>query len=247
MELRFQAFPKLNIFLFCGARRKDSFHEIVSLFQKTSSFYDDIILNYEESPCSSVTVRGLEEYVAESESSVYKVCVEWLKKTKHSARIHLDIKKGIPVKSGLGGGSADAGAVLLALERCTGNRTKLSSLVKIGLSAGSDVPFFLYDCDAAIVSGRGEIVKPIEVRNDIEFDVFPGPEPKESTEKAFARLDAIKKSSVLPTAADLVYAYRENPKLWVNTNDFECLYHKPSPEAFLTGSGNFWFTIRIIK
>ena len=247
MEINVTAYPKLNIFLFVGAKRKDGYQEIMSLFQKTDCFRDEICLRYEDASSTQIAVSGLENCVSEKESTVYKACTSWLKATGRTAAIDIDITKGIPVKAGLGGGSSDAGAVILALERCTGNKLGIKALVKVALEVGSDVPFFVYGCDAAIVSGRGEVVHPIEIRNDLEFDVFLGAQPKKGTKEAYELLDSRGECSVLPTGADLVYAYRENPAQWGHTNDFALLYEKPCKDAFLTGSGNAWFTIRIIK
>lgn len=246
MELRTEALAKLNLCLYVGKREVNGYHNLISLFQKTDKFKDQIFFSYDDEVNeSSISVSGLQECCRNEESTVYKACEIWLKETKHKAKIVIDIIKGIPCKSGLGGSSSDAGSVLLLLERASGNHTSINKLVKIAKSVGSDVPFFVYDCNAAVVSGQGEIVCPIEERNDLDFDIFFSPQQKKSTSDAYRLLDQRDTAKILPKLSDIVYEYRENPLYWGFENDFEVLYEKPVKKAFLSGSGNAWFTVKI--
>jgi len=89
------------------------------------------------------------------------------------SRIDISIKKSIPVAAGLGGGSADAAAVLLYLAKISGQDIKLADLAEWGAVLGKDVPFCVYACaaanpdlgykgaGAALAEGAGEIITPV--------------------------------------------------------------------------------------
>jgi 4-diphosphocytidyl-2-C-methyl-D-erythritol kinase len=74
--------------------------------------------------------------------------------------LQIELQKRIPCAAGLGGGSSDAAAVLLALARLWQLQLTAAELVKLAASLGSDVPFFLYG-GLALCEGRGELVRPL--------------------------------------------------------------------------------------
>jgi 4-diphosphocytidyl-2-C-methyl-D-erythritol kinase len=90
-------------------------------------------------------------------------------------RIHL--RKHIPVAAGLGGGSGDAAATLLALDELFGHPLPPASLAQLAASLGSDIPFFLQD-RPALGTGRGDIIRPLDffpaLRGSFFFLVHPG-------------------------------------------------------------------------
>lgn len=244
MELRLTAYPKINLCLYVGKKGRDGYHSLISLFQKTDFYKDDITITYENSDETKITVTGLEDVCPDvRESTVYQAALIWLSEYRKHALINIHVDKHIPVRAGLGGGSSDAGAVLLALEAFNGKPSGLQKLTRIAMKIGSDVPFFVHDCDAAVVSGKGETVLPIEVRNDIDFEIFFDGQEKKSTKEAYGRLDERPFIAPLPSASDLVYEYRENPRYWSFSNDFEVLYEKPAGKCFLSGAGPAWFTV----
>jgi 4-diphosphocytidyl-2-C-methyl-D-erythritol kinase len=90
-------------------------------------------------------------------------------KTSQGARIHLF--KRIPQAAGLGGGSSDAAAALFGLNRLWKLGLSTNELAELGARLGSDIPFFLHSCAAAICKGRGEIVEPVLQRLSLWFVV----------------------------------------------------------------------------
>jgi 4-diphosphocytidyl-2-C-methyl-D-erythritol kinase len=81
------------------------------------------------------------------------------KSTKCDAGARIELRKHIPWGVGLGGGSSDAAATLLALNELWGLRLPLSKLIRLAFELGSDVPFFLHK-GTALVEGKGEKVRP---------------------------------------------------------------------------------------
>jgi len=148
-----KAYAKINLSLFVTGLREDGFHEIKSIFLKIGLF-DAIWISPDTRPIvtSSSGPEGARNIVWEA----LKNRPYW---------VH--IRKNIPIGAGLGGGSSDAAAVLKFFEK--------SRAFKSAHLIGSDVPFFLFESNAAIVTGRGEVVEPFEVSRPFYIVLFnPG-------------------------------------------------------------------------
>ena len=152
---------KVNLFLRVTGRRDDGFHEIYSLFQPIS-LYDE--LTVETSDGDSITVEcrapGVPSGASSSDNLAYRAADLLLREAGLKRAVVIEIKKEIPVGAGLGGGSGNAAAVLMALNELTGARFDGESLREMGAALGSDVPFFIMK-SPAIARGRGEILEPI--------------------------------------------------------------------------------------
>lgn len=142
-------------------RRPDGFHEIRTLYQ-TVSLHDTLHITQIPGPieivCSDPRVPCGESNLVFKAASSFKDAAG----IKAGARI--EIEKRIPVAGGLGGGSSNAAAVLMALSRVWGTELDLKQLIKLAASIGSDVPFFLFG-GTAVGVGRGEEVY---VTEDVE-------------------------------------------------------------------------------
>ncbi|TDG86404.1 4-(cytidine 5'-diphospho)-2-C-methyl-D-erythritol kinase [Lentilactobacillus hilgardii] len=90
----------------------------------------------------------------------YKAAQIFLKETRIQTGLKILIEKNIPVAAGLGGGSSDAAAVFKALNNLFDVGLSFETLAKVGLQVDSDVPYCIYG-DTALVSGRGEIITPL--------------------------------------------------------------------------------------
>ena len=147
-----QAPAKLNLGLRILGRRPDGYHEIRSLMIRVS-LYDKIRLREASAgikvDCDHREVPGDEGNIAFRAARVFGEEFGPVRGLK------IEIKKGIPVAAGLGGGSSDAAAVLLGLRRMFAPRLPLQELRKVSARIGADVPFFLFP-GAARVAGVGE-------------------------------------------------------------------------------------------
>ncbi len=157
---------KLNLTLLVTGKRDDGYHDISSLFTPIS-LYDEVHLAVEDvnGESDSITVTCDNSNVpCDSTNLVWKAAEFFLARAGLEKKIHvcIDIKKNIPVGAGLGGGSSNAACVLLGLNRLSGGCLDAKKISEIALSIGSDVPFFLLE-SAAIASGRGEILRPVEL------------------------------------------------------------------------------------
>lgn len=153
----FLAPAKVNVFLHITGQRADGYHTLQSAFQLLD-FYDTVSLK----PTSDNKIKRITkiDVIPEHED----LCVRAAKALQQAASckqgVEIKLKKRIPMGGGLGGGSSDAATVLLALNQLWGIHFTRDALMKIGLSLGADVPFFIYG-QSAWVEGIGEILTPL--------------------------------------------------------------------------------------
>jgi 4-diphosphocytidyl-2-C-methyl-D-erythritol kinase len=155
-EARLRAFAKINLDLRVLARRPDGFHELRTIFQ-TISLADRIDISF--APARR-TVIELDDALQIPGNLVVRAAGAAMDAMRTTGRVHLRLVKRIPMGAGLGGGSSDAAAVLLALPALAGRRLDLQKLSALAAGLGSDVPFFLQGGTAAGI-GRGTELFPL--------------------------------------------------------------------------------------
>jgi len=145
---------KINLCLSVLGRRPDGYHEVEMLMQMVGLF-DEVTVSLGGTGisvrCDSLAVPSGEGNIA------WKAAAEMLRISSKEAGLAIEIKKNIPVAAGLGGGSGNAAAVLVATNRLLGMDFDREQLAEIGARIGMDVPFFFYG-PTAIARGRGEIL-----------------------------------------------------------------------------------------
>ena len=240
MELKAPA--KVNFHLAVGPRRADGYHPIMSVFQ-TCSLCDTLDVSLAPGPFH-VDVTGLEGLCEKGKSTLDKAALLWHEMYGLDGKLTVRVTKNIPSQAGLGGGSSDAASLILWLNGKTGRNLPKEELMAFGARIGCDVPFFVSQCRAAIVSGVGEIVRPIEARTDLEgFIIIPKSE-KVSTAEAYRALDSRETIPELESAEELEREYRRPFTQWAFRNDFELVNMVPEIEVpegerlLLTGSGS---------
>lgn len=191
------AYAKINLFLDVTGKRSDGFHEIKSIMQ-TVSLVDELEVTAElsdETKIHLLVTVGEELFSlgitpetlgASEDNLVYKAAMLYLDKAALTARIEASLNKRIPVAAGLAGGSADAAAMLRALNKFFG-RFSDSELSAIGAELGSDVPFCL-NGGTAFCTGRGEKLVNLSYTPDLCIVVAIG-KARISTKSAYAALD----------------------------------------------------------
>lgn len=170
---------KLNLFLEVHARRADGFHEIESLMVPVA-WYDRVVAVAEPSTKIRFECR-LSRTLAPSTVPLGddNLCVRAARLLRQraglSAGLRLTLEKRIPAESGLGGGSSDAAATLLAVNDAWRLGWDRARLMPLAAELGSDVPFFLL-AGAAIARGRGEQLEPVAGLGHLSFVVMRPPE-----------------------------------------------------------------------
>ncbi|MEI6223316.1 MAG: 4-(cytidine 5'-diphospho)-2-C-methyl-D-erythritol kinase [Deltaproteobacteria bacterium] len=160
MRLRCPAHAKVNLVLRVGPLRPDGFHELSTLFAPLD-LADEVVVSVGSTP-GPVTCRcpGHPELDG-PENLAARAATALLGRLGRRDRVAIRIEKRVPVVAGLGGGSADAAAVLRCLARALGVRDR-RLLAEVALGIGSDVPFFL-GSGPAWAGGRGERLRPARV------------------------------------------------------------------------------------
>ena len=156
-----KSYGKINWFLGVGDLREDGYHEIRSLMQKIA-LYDEIeiaIASFDSITCNYLVPVDGESLLGRTLVALRRLCP-----ALSEIRFTINIKKSIPPGSGLGGGSSNVATLLRFLPPLLGIHVAEGELLKVALSLGSDVPFFLYNTPFALVRGRGEEVIPLHHR-----------------------------------------------------------------------------------
>ena len=144
---------KINLSLRVLAREADGFHSIETVFQRIA-LGDDVRVHIRE---LTRTLRcGVMRDAPEQENLAYRAAEAYAKETGWPHGFEIVIKKRIPIGGGLGGGSADAAAVLRILNALAEKPLAADALCELGARIGSDVPFLVSDHAIAIGWGHGE-------------------------------------------------------------------------------------------
>lgn len=162
--MRVLAPAKLNLFLHITGRRPDGFHDLQTVFQLVDlhdvvnlETRDDGLIRRQPAPSDPLlaSLDDAADLTVRAARLLQQECA-----TSLGASIH--VEKRIPAGGGLGGGSSDAAAVLLGLNRLWGLGWPAERLADLGLSLGSDVPVFVHGRNA-FASGRGEQLSPVQL------------------------------------------------------------------------------------
>ena len=153
--MKTQAFAKLNLTLEVLGRRDDGFHEVRTILQ-TIDLADWI----EVVPSPALRVECDDPSLNGQANLVWRAAECLAQHGKIQPRAHIRIQKGIPTGMGLGGGSSDAAAALIALNQLWGLSMTTDDLAPVAAELGSDVPFFLSG-GTALAQGRGEQITPL--------------------------------------------------------------------------------------
>ena len=180
---------KLNLSLEVTGRRDDGFHELVSVMQAIDLSDELVAL---PSPDGSLSFECNDPALLESDENTVLTAARLLRESlgvEQGARLLL--RKSIPVAAGLGGGSVDGAAALVALSLLWDVPVRRERLLEIGAAVGSDVPFFLGESATALVEGRGETITALPLMPSawavIVVPEVPVPSPK--TRVLFRMLD----------------------------------------------------------
>ena len=145
---------KVNLFLRVLAREAEGFHGIETLFCLLS-LADDLRVDQREDHDVTINTNGA-DLGPDRDNLAVRAAGAVLEATGRRFGVHLELTKRIPVRAGLGGGSSNAAAALVAVNHLAGNAVPRHELLQMGARLGSDVPFFLSGGTLALGWGHGE-------------------------------------------------------------------------------------------
>ena len=212
MSVTVRSFAKINLGLCIGPLRPDGFHDLRTIYQ-TIALHD--VIRVEVTRGTGIEIRCRDPRVPKDQSNTcYRIVEPAMAAMWAKGRVVIKIDKKLPVQGGLGGGSANAVAVLLALERLFKRDLTDSEKRRIATDVGSDLPLFLMG-GTVLGIGHGEEVYPYPDLPSVAC-VIATPEISISTPQAFADWDRLEASA----------------------NDVAELAATPSKAAKLTGSSS---------
>lgn len=187
-ETRETAWAKLNLSLDVTGKRDDGYHELVMLMQ-TVSVGDELTLTRNDSGRLSA-VCNLRFIPTDERNLAVRAAQTYLRAIGAEGQgLHIRMEKRTPVGAGMGGGSADAAAVLRALNRLYGERFSRRELEELAQGIGSDVAFCVAG-GTSLARGRGELLEDLPALPECCF-VIAKPEFSISTPELYKKLDSV--------------------------------------------------------
>lgn len=185
------SYAKLNLYLRVLNTREDNYHNLKTLFARID-LKDKIILRLRRDSQIKIICRHPDVPVDET-----NLCYRSAKLIQNEYNIgkgiDIEIIKRIPVASGLGGGSSNAAATLLGIDKLWQLKLPRSKIAKLARKIGADVPFFIYNTTLAEGRGRGDIIKPIFSKQPVRlWFLLAVPAIKVSTPLIFTAWDKAK-------------------------------------------------------
>jgi len=174
---------KVNLCLQIVNRRPDGYHNLRSLMTAVS-VWDELQFR----PAETFQVTDPFGFLLDENNTVWKAARLLAEAASKPLGFTVTLTKCIPEQAGLGGGSSDGAATLLALRRLWRLRWSWQKLVPLAAKVGADVPFFLCPTGAAVVEGIGERLTPVQLPQ--LWFVLAKPSEEMPTQKAFALWDA---------------------------------------------------------
>lgn len=245
--VKIKANAKINISLSILGKREDGYH-LIDTVMHSVGLYDEISLKKSEK--ISVICEGLD--VAEQENIAYRAAKLFFETFGISGGAEIVIQKHIPAAAGLGGGSADAAAVLLGLNKLYSVNAANVELRKVALKLGADVPFFI-EGGCQRCEGIGELLTPVKPLSR-GYVLLAKAEEKPSTAEMYRILDS--KKTVFCDTNAVINAIKSNDLYGLSdcmSNSFEQIWEQSVAKdkllkfeplkVSLSGSGPTWFAL----
>lgn len=208
-EISVFAPAKINLFLEITGKKENGYHTIETLFAKLA-IGDDIKISAQKAPKTNIELKVRGPFGAglkgDKTNLAYKAAATFFDYFKINAECKIRLEKNIPLGSGLGAGSSDAAAVLLALCNLFNielNSKRLKDLVALGTKLGADVPVFLYQETFCKAQGIGEILTPLKSKIKSPYIIVAYPGESSDTATAYSRLSINSKEKILTQASNL--------------------------------------------
>ncbi|MFG6401953.1 MULTISPECIES: 4-(cytidine 5'-diphospho)-2-C-methyl-D-erythritol kinase [unclassified Microbacterium] len=179
---------KINVFLEVGDVQEDGYHDVATAYQAVSLYEDLWASDAEEITAHVSGDVPLGDVPVDERNLAVRAALLLAAATGTDRGAHLEIRKSVPVAGGMGGGSADAAAALVACDALWGTGLSTAELARLGARIGADVPFSLLG-GTAIGTGRGDELSPALAHGRFDW-VLVLSEEGMSTPVVYGELDA---------------------------------------------------------
>ncbi len=254
-KVRLKAYAKINLGLDVIGRREDGYHLLETVMQSVD-IYDTVSVCRSSNAGITVKCSGLS--IPQEKNIAYKAAAAFFKAVglPENTGVSIKIIKRIPSQAGMGGGSSDAAATLVALNRIFKTKLSEAELCSIGEKVGADIPFCI--CGGTrLVRGIGEIITKLDDCADCYFVIAKGNDGV-STKEAYERVDsakglislrvekvieALSKGDFDALKGKLVNVFEQCTKIKDVEDIKKILLECGADEASMTGSGSAVFGI----
>jgi 4-diphosphocytidyl-2-C-methyl-D-erythritol kinase len=182
---------KINLFFEVGDVQDDGYHDVASAYQAVS-LYEDVWAERDDEftlhVSGTVDVSGVP---ADDRNLALRAARLVAQRAGYSGGVHLEIVKHVPVAGGMGGGSADAAAALVACDLLWGTDLGMHELQRLAARLGADVPFALLG-GTAIGTGRGDQLSPALAKGRFDWVLVPAEDDGLSTPEVYRALDQLR-------------------------------------------------------
>ncbi|HEX7426107.1 MAG TPA: 4-(cytidine 5'-diphospho)-2-C-methyl-D-erythritol kinase [Mycobacterium sp.] len=182
---------KVNLYLAVGDRRDDGYHELTTVFHAVS-LLDEVTVRNADVLSLEMAGEGVESLTTDERNLAWQAAELMAEHVGRAPDVAITIEKSIPVAGGMAGGSADAAAVLVAINSLWELGVPRRDLHALAARLGSDVPFALHG-GTALGTGRGEELATVLARNTFHW-VLAFADGGLSTPAVFAEIDRLRES-----------------------------------------------------
>lgn len=189
---------KVNLYLAVGDRRDDGYHDLTTVFHAVS-LLDEVTVRNADMLSLTLSGEGAEALPTGARNLAWQAAVLLADHVGRAPDVDIAIDKSIPVAGGMAGGSADAAAVLVAMNTLWELGVPRRDLHALAAQLGSDVPFALHG-GTALGTGRGEELATVLARNTFHW-VLAFADRGLSTPKVFGELDRLRADTTRETAS----------------------------------------------
>ncbi|MGY4648905.1 4-(cytidine 5'-diphospho)-2-C-methyl-D-erythritol kinase [Mycobacterium sp. URHB0021] len=180
---------KVNLYLGVGDRRDDGYHELTTVFHAVS-LLDEVIVRNADVLSLELSGEGVDSLPVDERNIAWQAAELLAAHVGRAPDVSISIEKSIPVAGGMAGGSADAAAVLVAMNTLWELGVPRRDLHSLAAQLGSDVPFALHG-GTALGTGRGEELATVLARNTFHW-VLAFADDGLSTPAVFAEIDRLR-------------------------------------------------------
>jgi 4-diphosphocytidyl-2-C-methyl-D-erythritol kinase len=199
MSTSVRSHTKINLGLAIGPPRPDGFHQLTTVYQ-TLALHEWVTVEARRAAATRITLSSTHPRVpTDASNTAWRMVARSLELLDLRAEVHIHIDKQLPVQGGLGGGSANAIAALIGLERELDRRLSPPERLLVAAEIGSDIPLFLLG-GAVVGVGRGEEVYPLPDIRPLPC-VLALPAIGVSTPQAYRDWDSLQATAALTMTA----------------------------------------------
>jgi 4-diphosphocytidyl-2-C-methyl-D-erythritol kinase len=183
---------KVNLYLAVGDRRDDGYHELTTVFHAVS-LLDEVTVRNADVLSLEMAGEGVDLLPADERNLAWQAAELMAEHVGRAPDVSISIEKSIPVSGGMAGGSADAAAVLVAINTLWELGVPRRDLHALAAQLGSDVPFSLHG-GTALGTGRGEELATVLARNTFHW-VLAFAQDGLSTPAVFSEIDRLRETA----------------------------------------------------